>query len=555
MRLFKNVSRRTRLWIGISAIAVAGAGSVSFVDNYFEISKNLDIFATLYKEVNTYYVDDVEPGKLMRAGIDAMLESLDPYTNYISEAEIEDYRFQITGQYGGIGAVISMKGDYCIINEPYEGFPAAKADLRPGDALLEADGKSLKGKKTDEVSKLLKGSPNTILKLKIRREGVGEMNKELNREEIHVKNVPYYGMINSNTGYIRLQGFTSNAGQEVRDALIDLKKNPAMTSVMLDLRGNPGGLLHEAVNVVNVFVDRSQLVVSTKGKVTELNRDYKTLSNAVDTEIPLVVLTSRGSASASEIVSGTIQDLDRGVVVGQRTFGKGLVQSTRQLSYGTQLKVTTQKYYTPSGRCIQALDYSNKNEDGSVGSVPDSLKKEFKTKNGRKVYDGGGIDPDVDVEVRYLSKIAISLLSKQLIFDYATIYRNAHETIAPARDFLLTEDEFHNFLTFLKDKDYQYQTETEKELEEMAEKAKKEKYYDAIKADYEKLKMELQHDKEADLLKNKKEITELLEEEITRRYYYQRARFESSFNKDADIKSAIEVISDQSKFKDILTGK
>lgn len=547
----KKLSRRGRkLMLGL-AIVGAGAGSLSFADEYFEISKNLDIFTSIYKEVHTYYVDDVEPGKLMRTGIDAMLESLDPYTNYYSEAETEDYRFQITGQYGGIGAVISIKGDYVIINEPYEGSPAAKADLRPGDELIEGDGKDLKGMKTDEVSKILKGSPGTSVKVKIRRHGE-ILNKELVREQIHVKNVPYFGMIDGNMGYIRLQGFTQGAGNEVKDALIELKKNPNLKGVVLDLRGNPGGLLHEAINVVNVFVDRSQLVVFTKGKVSELNREYKTLNSPVDLEIPLVVLANSRSASASEIVSGTIQDLDRGVVLGQRTFGKGLVQSTRPLKYGTQLKITTQKYYTPSGRCIQALDYSNRNEDGSVGTIPDSLKKAFKTKNGRTVYDGGGIEPDVAMKADVYSNIAISLIRKQIVFDFAVHYRETHPSIVAARDFTMNDADWSDFLEFIKDKDYAYQTETEKELEEMAEKAKKEGYFEAIEANYTKMLEALNHDKKADVQKNRKEIQQLLEEEIARHYYLQSGRFEIGFTHDPEIGEAVKVLNDPSRVKSIL---
>ncbi|MHB1278467.1 MAG: S41 family peptidase [Bacteroidia bacterium] len=548
----KKITARGRKWLLGLAITGAAVGSLSFVDEYFEISKNLDIFAGIYKEVHTYYVDDIEPGKLMRTGIDAMLESLDPYTSYYSEAETEDYRFQITGQYGGIGAVISIKGDYVIINEPYEGSPAQKADLRPGDELLEADGKSLKGMRTDEVSKLLKGSPNTPVKVKIRRHGV-EMVKELVREQIHVKNVPYYGMINSNTGYIRLSGFTSGAGDEVKNALIELKKNASLEGVVLDLRGNPGGLLHEAINVVNVFIERDQLVVSTKGKVSDLNREYKTLNNPVDLVILLVVLANGRSASASEIVSGTIQDLDRGVVLGQRTFGKGLVQSTRPLKYGTQLKLTTQKYYTPSGRCIQALDYSNRNEDGSVGSVPDSLKKAFKTKNGRTVYDGGGIEPDVAMEAEEYSNIAISLLRKNLIFDYAVEFRGQHETISSARDFKMTEEDWNGFLEFIKDKDYAYQTETERELSEMAAKAKKEGYFEALESNYTSMLEALNHDKKADVLKNRAEIQKLLEEEIARHYYYQSGRFEIGFTHDKEIMEAVEILKDPAKLKKTLS--
>lgn len=523
-------------------------------DEYFEISKHIDIYTTLYKQVNTYYVDEIEPAKLMRKGIDAMLNSLDPYTNFISESEIEDYRFQITGQYGGIGASIVKRKDYVAISEPYEGFAAQKADLRAGDLLIEADGKSLKGLNISGVSKFLKGQPETEVKLVIERDGK-RMEKTFKREEIKIKNVPYFGMVNENTGYIILTEFRSNAGKDVGDALRELKKNPKMTSVILDLRGNPGGLLHESVNIVNIFTPRNQLVVSTKGKVTELNRDYKTINQPIDTEIPLVVLTSKGSASASEIVSGTIQDLDRGVVIGQRTFGKGLVQSTRMLTYGTQLKITTQKYYTPSGRCIQALDYSHRGDDGKVPTIADSLRKSFKTKNGRPVLDGAGIDPDVKVDADKYSKITNSLIRKLLIFDYANKYRNTTASIAPAKEFKLTDKDWADFVAFLEGKDYGYQTDTEKALEKLKEKAKKEEYFDAISEEYTRLKKDLGHDKQADLDKNKAEIMKVLEREIAARYYYQRAKFEVAFDDDKDITTAIEILNNPAKYKALLEGK
>jgi carboxyl-terminal processing protease len=525
--------------------------------NYFEISKNLDIFATLYREVNAYYVDDIDAGKLMRKAIDEMLNSLDPYTNYISESEIEDFRFQMTGQYGGIGSQIGQKGEYIMITDPYEGYPAQKEDLRAGDILLEVEGNSVKGKNSSDISKLLKGQPGTKVKLKIKREGEGEMVKQLTREEIHVKNVPYVGMVDEHTGYIRLQSFTNDAGKEVKDALVELKKNTGLTSVILDVRGNPGGLLHESVNIVNVFVPQGVEVVSTKGKIKESEKVYRTLNQPVDTEIPLVILTNRSSASASEIVSGSLQDLDRGVVIGTRTFGKGLVQNTRPLSYGTQIKITTAKYYTPSGRCIQALDYSHRNEDGSVGAVPDSLKKEFKTKSGRKVFDGGGVDPDIKVTHKSYSKIAESLLSKQLIFDYATYYRSKHTSIAAAKSFTLTEEDFADFKRFISGKEYDYTTQTEKALEEFKKKAEDEKYFEGIKAQYESLKQNFAHDKQADIDRNKAEITELLEEEIARRYYYQKARYEASFKSDEDVQEALKLLSDPSRYLLLLkpTGK
>ncbi|MFN4082973.1 MAG: S41 family peptidase [Bacteroidia bacterium] len=543
---------RRRFKIIFISIAVGVVLSVGFKasDTYFEISKNLEIFASVFREINTYYVDGINPGKLTKKAIDEMLRTLDPYTNYISESEAEDFKFQMTGQYGGIGALIGQKGDYVVITEPYEGFPAHKADLMAGDLIIEVEGKSAKGKSTSDVSKLLKGAAGSQVTIKVKRNDT-ELTKTLTREEIKVKNVPYFGMIDNNTGYIKLTGFTNNAGAEVRDAVVELKKQNAQ-QIILDVRGNPGGLLHEAVNVVNVFVPQGQLVVSTKGKVSEWNKNYQTLNSAVELNLPIAVLTSRGSASASEIVSGTIQDLDRGIVVGQRTFGKGLVQNTRPLVYGTQLKVTTAKYYTPSGRCIQALDYSNRNEDGSVGAVPDSLKKAFKTKNGRTVYDGGGVEPDIVVELKPYSQIAQSLISKQLIFDYATKYRFKYATISNAKDFRLSEADFNDFKMFIAGKDYGYQTQTEKELEELKQKAEHEKYFDAIKNTYETMKKQLSHDKEQDIERNKEEIIRLLEEEIVKRYYLQKGRIEQSFKYDNDILKAIETLNNKQTYNNIL---
>ena len=525
-------------------------------NNYFELSKNLDIFASVFREVNTYYVDDVDAGKLMKKGIDEMLNSLDPYTNFISESEAEDFRFQMTGQYGGIGAQISQRGDYVMVVDPYEGFPAQKEDLRAGDMIVEIEGNSTKGKNTTDISKLLKGQPGTKVKLKIKREGENaELVKFLTREEIHVKNVPYYGMINDHIGYVRLQSFTNDAGKEVKEAILELKKNPNLKSLVLDVRGNPGGLLMESINIVNVFIPQGVEVVSTKGKVKEWEKSYKSLNPGVDLNTPLVVLTNRSSASASEIVSGSIQDLDRGVIVGQRTFGKGLVQNTRQLSYNTQLKVTTAKYYTPSGRCIQALDYSHRNEDGSVGAIPDSLKKEFKTKNGRKVYDGGGVDPDIVVAPKKYSKITESLLSKQLIFDFATSYRTKHNSIPPVKEFSLTDADFNDFKSFISNKEYDYSTNTEKALDELKKKAEEEKYFASIKGQFDALKQNFVHDKQADLDKNKTEIVKALEEEILRRYFFQRARYEYSFKSDEDIQQAIKVLDNQEEYQRLLTAK
>lgn len=536
----------------IVVFVVSSFAAINSTTNYFEISKNLDIFASVYREVNTYYVDEVDAGKLMKRGIDEMLNSLDPYTNFFSESEVEDFRFQVTGLYGGIGAQIGNKGDYVVVTDPYENYPAQKEDLRAGDIIIEIDGKSTKGKNTSEISKLLKGQAGTKVKLTIKREDEGELTKTLTRQEIHINNVPYFGMVNDNTGYIRLATFTNDAGKEVKDALVELKKNPSLKSVILDVRGNPGGLLHEAVNIVNVFIPQGQEVVSTKGKVKEWEKSYKTLNPPVDIEIPLVVLTNRSSASASEIVSGSIQDLDRGVVIGLKTFGKGLVQSTRPLSYNTQVKITTAKYYTPSGRCIQALNYSHRNEDGSVGAVPDSLKKEFKTKNGRKVFDGGGVDPEIFVVHTPYSKLAESLISKQLIFDFATTYRIKHDKIVSSKEFHISDADFEDFKKNISGKEYDYMTASERLLEDFKKKAEEEKYFSAVKDQFESLKHNLQHDKKADLEKNKKEIMDLLDKEIASRYYFQKARYEASFDSDEDIQEALKLFADMNRYQSLL---
>lgn len=553
--MLKNLRKKlTRKWVILSLTCLMAFGSVAFVvDEYFEISKNIDIFITLYRDINTYYVDDTDPGKLMKVAIDNMLESLDPYTNYISESEIEDYRFQVTGQYGGLGMQIMLRDNYPMITEVYEGFPAQKSGLLPGDYIMKIDGQNMKGKVTADVSKLLKGQAKTTIILTIKRGEEDPTEKSILREEIHIKNVPYHGMADLKTGYISLKDFRNDAGRDVAMALMELKeKNPGMKQLILDLRGNPGGLLIEAVNVVNVFIPRNQLVVSTKGKVKEWEKEYKTNNNPIDENIPLIVLTDRGSASASEIVSGTIQDLDRGLTVGQRSFGKGLVQSTRPLSYGTQLKVTTAKYYTPSGRCIQALDYSHRNEDGSVGEIADSLKKMFKTRNGRKVYDGGGIAPDLKVEEHKPSNITLALRNKMYIFDFVTQYHRAHKQIVSAADFKLTESDWNDFIEFLKGKNYDYQTQTEKILEDLRKKAVNENYFDQIKNDYESLNKSLIQEKKADLERHKKEIMKEISLDIVKRYFFERGYIENSFLYDEEVKAALGLFQREDEYMKLL---
>lgn len=550
--------RKARNYVIAGVIAVTGFTFLSLDqpgERYFEIAKNLDIFATLFKEVNTYYVDEVNPNRLMKTGIDAMLESLDPYTNYIPEDEIEDFRTMTTGQYGGIGAVIGNRNNKPIILMPYEGFPAHNAGLKVGDQLLEIDGVDVSDKSTSEISKLLKGQYNTQVKVKVQRYGVDKpMDIEITREKIKVDAVPYYGMVDEKTGYLQLTDFTSGASKEVKKALEELKDKGA-TRVIFDLRDNPGGLLSEAINISNLFIPKQSDVVSTKGKVKEWNKTYRALNAPFDTEMPVVVLTSGRSASASEIVSGVLQDYDRAVVVGQRTYGKGLVQATRPLSYNSQLKVTTAKYYTPSGRCIQAIDYSQRGEDGSVIKIPDSLRKEFKTQNGRPVYDGAGIAPDISVDKKEAAPITISLMQKGHIFDYATLYAANHKNIKPGKEFQISDEEYQQFVSWLNDKDYDYITKVENTLDELVKNSKKEKYFEGIEKQIDALRVKISHNKENDLITFKDEIKEYLEEEIVSRYYLQKGKVEASFDDDLDIQAALQVLNSKEEYTAILDGK
>jgi len=527
--------------------------SSSYVDDYFDISKNLEIFTSVFRQVNAYYVDETKPGELAKTGIDAMLKNLDPYTTYIPESEIEDYRFMTTGQYGGIGSLIRKKGDYIVISEPYEGFAAYKSGLLAGDTLLMVDGKSVKNKKTDEMSKILKGQPGTTITVVIKRDGK-EIEKKITREEIKVKAVPYFGLIEDGVGYITLTSFTENCSKEISDALDSLKKNNNIKSLVLDLRGNPGGLLHESVNIANLFVDKGQEIVSTKGKVVEWQKSYKALNSPKDKDLPIIVLVNKGSASASEIVSGSLQDLDRAVIMGQRTFGKGLVQTTKNLTYNSKLKVTTAKYYVPSGRCIQALDYSHRNADGSVGKVADSLMKAFKTKAGRTVFDGGGIKPDISIKTIDASAIARTLESKLFIFDYAVQYRKKHPSIAPAKDFKISDLDYNEFLSFIQGKDYSYVTNTEKVFKELKKIIEEDQYMEAVKDEYKSLEQKVLHHEQEDLIAFKEDIKKIIEREIVTQYYYQKGKIQYALSNDLEVKKALELFKDETKFKAILAG-
>ena len=527
--------------------------SFSFTDSYFEVAKNLDIFTTVYRELNNYYVDETDPGKLMKTAIDKMLKSLDPYTNYIPESEIEDFKFMTTGQYGGIGAVITKRKDFVFISEPYEGFPAQKAGLMAGDKILKIDGESAKGKNTEEVSKALKGQPNTEVELLIERpyeEKAFTVN--FKRQKISVKSVPFYSFIDDGIGYIKLRSFTRDCSQDVKNALLALKKKGELRGLILDLRNNPGGLLNESVSIVNLFVEKGQEVVSTKGKIKSWDKIYKAYKAPVDLKTPIIVLINQSSASASEIVAGAIQDLDRGVVIGQRSFGKGLVQQTKKLSYNAQIKLTVAKYYIPSGRCIQALDYSNRNDDGSVGKVPDSLMTAFKTKNGRTVFDGGGIKPDIEVEQDDLSNLIISLIRERLFFDYATLYKYKNSSIDSI--FRISDNDFTSFKDFLSDKSYDYKTETEKAIEALKTTSEKENYFNLLQPQYIDLFDEFELNKKNDLDRNKQIINEILSEEISSRYFYQEGRIRTSIEYDKEIKEAIKHLKQKDLYNSILSS-
>jgi carboxyl-terminal processing protease len=521
-------------------------------ERYFEIAKNLDIFATLFKEVNALYVDEVNPNTLVRTGIDAMLTSLDPYTNYIPEDEVEDFRTINTGQYGGIGAITREIGKRTVVTMIMEGYGAQKGGLKIGDEVLKIDDLELAKLSREQSSQLMKGQVGTPVTLTVKRIGVDKpLRLEFKREKIKVSNVPYFGMIGKDVAYIHLSDFTPDAGKEVKTALVALKEQGAK-SVILDLRGNPGGLLIEAVNICNLFIPKGKLVVSTKGKIPENNLSYETLNNPADTEIPVTVLINRGSASASEIVAGTLQDYDRAIVIGEKSYGKGLVQVSRPLSYNSQLKVTTAKYYTPTGRCIQVLDYAHRRDDGSVGSIPDSLKRPFKTSTGRTVYDGGGIEPDIKVAAEEAHALTQVLFEKGLLFDFASQYVSGKTQPVDARNFSLTDDEYQQFVNWMKDKDYAYKTYLEYGVQQLTDEAKKEKYFTEIKVQLDQIQKRIEESKKNELVLHKDQIRMLLEEEIVSRYHLEKGGIETGFKYDQDIKKATEIVHNIPQYRKLL---
>jgi carboxyl-terminal processing protease len=544
------------LYLLLFCLSFTVQGATPAEKHSFRISKNLTIFNTLFRELDLYYVDTLNYDKVVKTTIDNMLEKLDPYTVYMPEEETDDLTFMTTGEYAGIGALIMKKDKEICISEPYEGMPAQRNGVRAGDIILEVDGTKVEGMSVNDVSSRLKGTPNTIIKLKLKRPGEKKpVEIAFLREKIQVNPVAYSAVAGDKVGYVLLREFTDRAAIELKNAVNDLVKNHKIESLVLDIRNNGGGLIDEAVKIVGYFVPKGTDVVTTKGKINESDRTYKTPAEPIFPDMKLVVLANRSSASASEILAGSIQDLDRGVIVGERTFGKGLVQNIRPIGYGGHLKVTTAKYYIPSGRCIQAIDYSHRNDDGSVGRVPDSLTHEFLTRNGRKVRDGGGIVPDSLTKDERKLNIAYYIFAQNLYFDYATLFVQQHPVIASAAEFALTDKDFEAFSKYLAEKKFTYTTQTEKYYNELLEMAKYEGLDKRAKEEFDSLKVKLMPDISKSITENKSDISDLLSLEIIKRYYYQKGEIQYSLRADKDLKVALDLLKPEGKYSKILSKK
>lgn len=532
-------------------------------DHAFQVAKNLEIFNAIYRDLDIYFVDSLEAEKLLSKTIDYMLSSLDPYTEYYPEEEMEDLKMISTGKYGGIGSIIRMRKDSTvIISEPYEGMPAAEVGLKPGDVLLKIDNTDLKGKSVSEVSDMLRGEPGTTFGLIVRRPGETDTREfKITRQKIKTPAIPYYGLLNKDNvadgvipekiGYINLTQFTENCSADVRNAVIRLKEQGA-ESIVIDLRGNGGGLLAEAVEIVNIFVPKGITIVQTKGKSQVQGSSYQTRHEPLDTKIPLCVLINNGSASASEILAGSLQDLDRAVIVGSRSYGKGLVQSQRTLPYNGALKLTTAKYYIVSGRCIQAIDYKKKREEGNEGRVPDSLATVFYTKAGRKVLDGNGIKPDVEVQHDTLANIVFYLSNDDILTDWANEYTKTHATIPPVDQFQINDDDFNQLKQMAEEKGFKYDRLSEKNLESLKKTAQFEGYYDDAKEEFEALERKLTHNLGKEMDRFEKEIKQIMALEIVKRYYYQAGQIKEAMKADEDLVKASEILADPQEYSRIL---
>ncbi|OEY72549.1 S41 family peptidase [Salegentibacter salarius] len=535
----------------IAVICLGGTlifSSFGFKSDFFEIAKQIEIFTTLFKEINMNYVEEINPAALMDTAIKAMLADLDPYTNYWNEQDVEAARINNSGEYSGIGATVQVVDNTLLIMEPYKNYPADKAGLKAGDEIIEVEGIKV-ADYTDDVGELLNGSPDSQINLKYKRQGEIKTT-QLTRSAIQLKAVPFYELLDEKTGYIVLSRFNAKASSETIRALKDLK-NQGAEEIILDLRGNPGGLLTEAINVSNIFLPKGELITTTKSVIEKYNKAYQTQKEPIDTQIPLVVLINGRSASASEIVAGAIQDLDRGVVVGARSFGKGLVQRPKELAYGTQLKITISRYYTPSGRCIQALNYAERDEDGKAIKRAVEDYNEFKTRNGRSVFDGGGISPDVKLETSEYSNITNALLAQNAIFNFATEYYYKNDLKDP-ESFEFTDVDFNNFKSFLKTSNFDYKTATEQELEELLTIASKEGYEQDILGHYKSISTEIEIQKKKELDEKKHKIVSILTDEIIKRYFYKEGLYEYYVENNPEILEAKSILNDSQRYSEIL---
>lgn len=541
------------LVLGIALTCLSFKGSD---DRTFQMAKNLDIFNSIVKELDLFYVDTIDPNKTIREGIEAMLYSLDPYTNYFPEEDQSELEQMLKNSYGGIGSIITWnpKLKRSMISEPYEGMPAAEVGLKAGDILMSIDGKDLAGKNNQEVSEMLRGQVGTDFKLKVKRPGTEkELEFDIVRRSIQLPIIPYYTVLENQIGYINLSTFSGDPSKEFKQAFLDLKKQ-GIKSLVIDLRNNGGGLLDEAVEIANFFLPRGETLVTTKGKIKQASNTYKTLREPLDLDIPLAVLVNSVTASSSEILAGSLQDLDRAVIVGTRTYGKGLVQTTRPLPYGATMKITTSKYYIPSGRCVQAIDYAHRNEDGSVGRIPDSLTTVFHTAAGREVRDGGGVTPDIVVKQEKLPNILFYLVNDNLIFDYATEYCLKHPTVAAPEQFEITDADYNDFKALVKKADFKYDQQSEKLLKNLKEMAEFEGYLTDASQEFEALEKKLTHNLDRDLDHFSKDIKNMIAIEIIKRYYYQRGSIIQQLKDDNDLKEAVKILGDSERYKKMLSA-